>query len=91
MFGLRKFDMYLDMFDMYLTIQTDHQALTWLKNHKNPAGRLARWAFTLQGHDFLIVYRPGKKKLRLMLCPQPLPSQQAEQAELVAVTNAEFS
>jgi hypothetical protein len=41
------------------TIVTDHAALKWLMTRTNPAGRLHRWALTLQEHDFEIVNRPG--------------------------------
>ncbi|KAE8879800.1 hypothetical protein PF003_g36224 [Phytophthora fragariae] len=43
------------------TIVTDHVALKWLMTTKEPAGRLHRWALTLQEYDFDIVYRPGKE------------------------------
>ncbi|KAJ8569559.1 hypothetical protein ON010_g5700 [Phytophthora cinnamomi] len=43
------------------TIVTDHVALKWLMTAKEPAGRLHRWALTLQEYDFEIVYRPGKE------------------------------
>ncbi|KAE9293255.1 hypothetical protein PR003_g24549 [Phytophthora rubi] len=43
------------------TIVTDHVALKWLMTTKEPAGRLPRWALTLQEYDFDIVYRPGKE------------------------------
>ncbi|GMF52802.1 unnamed protein product [Phytophthora fragariaefolia] len=43
------------------TIVTDHVALKWLMTAKEPAGRLHRWALTLQEYDFEIQYRPGRE------------------------------
>lgn len=43
------------------TIVTDHVALRWLMTAKEPAGRLHRWALTLQEYDFEIQYRPGRE------------------------------
>ena len=43
------------------TVLTDHQALKSLPTNKDVSGRLARWAIHLQGYDFDIVYKPGKK------------------------------
>lgn len=41
-------------------VQTDHHALAWLRTMREPAGRLARWVYELQGYDFTITYRPGR-------------------------------
>src|SRR5882724_2399410 len=43
----------------YFEVITDHKALTWLTNLKDPKGRLARWVFRLTGFNFEIKYRPG--------------------------------
>ena len=42
------------------TIRTDHSALTWLQNFKQPEGQLARWLERLQEFQFTIVHRPGR-------------------------------
>lgn len=39
---------------------TDHPALNWLITSKQLAGRLHRWAITLQDYNFEIVQTPGK-------------------------------
>jgi len=42
------------------TIHTDHNAVRWLMNIREPTGRLARWALLLQQYDFEISHRSGK-------------------------------
>lgn len=41
-------------------IITDHASLRWLKNLKDPTGRLGRWALKLQQYDFELIHRKGK-------------------------------
>ncbi|CAB0035062.1 unnamed protein product, partial [Trichogramma brassicae] len=38
---------------------TDHSALKWLRNLKDPNGRLARWALEMQQWNFVIEHREG--------------------------------
>ena len=42
-------------------IRTDHAALKWLINFREPQGMLARWILTLGAYDFKIEHRPGVK------------------------------
>ena len=46
-----------------LTICTDHGALTWLQQFKEPEGQLARWLKKLQDYNFTIYHRPGKRHI----------------------------
>lgn len=41
-------------------IRTDHAALKWLLEFKNPEGQVARWIEQLQEYDFIIEHRSGK-------------------------------
>ena len=41
-------------------IVSDHRPLVWLKNLKNPTGRLGRWALKLSEFDYDVVYRKGR-------------------------------
>lgn len=45
------------------TVVTDHYSLVWLKNLREPTGRLARWAVRMQQYDFQIVHRKGKENV----------------------------
>ncbi|GFW62212.1 hypothetical protein TNCV_1686431 [Trichonephila clavipes] len=54
----------LDKFYCYLhgshfTVHTDRNALVWLKNFKNPMGRLFRWSLKASMYDFDIKYKKG--------------------------------
>ncbi len=49
-----------DIFGTAYTIYTDHKALLWSMNLKDPLGRVARWSYTLQGNNATIKHRTGK-------------------------------
>lgn len=42
-----------------IIVRTDHAALRWLTNFKQPEGQLARWLERLQQNNITIVHRPG--------------------------------
>ncbi|UYV81732.1 hypothetical protein LAZ67_20002148, partial [Cordylochernes scorpioides] len=79
----------IEYFRVYLlgrhfTIYSDHQALVYLKNIKNPSGRLFRWSLRLSPYTFDIHYLKGKNKLEAdLLSRQPfcgfLEAQQLEE------------
>ncbi|UYV62930.1 hypothetical protein LAZ67_2002542, partial [Cordylochernes scorpioides] len=54
--AVRHFNNYLDK---PFQIVTDHSALKWLLNHKNPGGRLFRWSMELSSRSFTIIHRAG--------------------------------
>jgi hypothetical protein len=41
-------------------VRSDHGALSWLFNFKNPEGQLARWFEVLASYDFRIEHRAGR-------------------------------
>jgi transposase InsO family protein len=55
-------------------IRTDHQALKWLLNLKQPKNRIARWIEALSEFDFTVEHRAGVKHGNadaLSRCPNP--------------------
>ena len=43
------------------TVYTDHKALQWLHNMKDPSNRLGRWALKLQEYQYTVIHKEGKK------------------------------
>ena len=42
-------------------IQTDHRALVWLHNVKDPSSRLLRWRLRMEEYEYEIEYVKGKE------------------------------
>jgi len=89
--GIEKMRPYLEGYRF--KVVTDHFLLRWLRSLENPIGRLARWAVSLQQHDFEVEYRRGT----LNYIPDALSRQSlkegedansADRQELAAVTPA---
>ncbi|GAU89823.1 hypothetical protein RvY_02327 [Ramazzottius varieornatus] len=55
-YGLKKFRQYLDS---DFEVLTDHSALQWLRNLKDPVSRLGRWAVYLEQWNFNVVHKPA--------------------------------
>ena len=49
------------LYGQKFTVRTDHGALLWLTNFKDPQGQLARWLEVLGTYHFEIQHRPGLK------------------------------
>ena len=42
------------------TVYTDHKALQWLNNMKDPFSRLGRWALKLHDYQYHVIHKDGK-------------------------------
>ena len=60
-FATKQFRCYL--YGYKFTLQTDHSALRWLLNLKDPSSRLTRWSLRLAEFDYETIHRPGTKML----------------------------
>ncbi|CAC5420078.1 unnamed protein product [Mytilus coruscus] len=49
------------LYGVSFLVRTDHGALTWLTNFKNPEGQLARWLEILGTYNYTIKHRAGPK------------------------------
>ena len=83
LFAIRKFRPYLEGYK-FIAI-TDHSALTWLRNQKEPTGRLARWVLEMQQWNFEIVHKKGA----LNHVPDALSREYEQEFEVAGVVVAE--
>lgn len=56
--AVEKFRPYIE--GVKFTVITDHASLLWLRNLKDPTGRLGRFALRLQPYEFVLKHRKGK-------------------------------
>ena len=56
--SLKHFHHYL--YGRKILIRSDHGALRWLLNFKNPEGQMTRWFEVLASYDFVIMHRLGR-------------------------------
>ena len=47
------------IYGRHFLVRSDHGALRWLLNFKNPEGQIARWFEILAAYDFEIEHRAG--------------------------------
>ena len=57
--AMKHFHHYL--YGTQLLVRTDHNALRWLMDFKNPVGQTARWLEVVGTYRFKIEHRPGKR------------------------------
>ena len=57
--GIKAYRQYLS--HRPFTVYTDHKALQWLNNMKDPSNRLGRWALKLQEYQYTVIHKEGRK------------------------------
>ena len=57
LFGIEKFRQFVE--GTKFRVITDHHSLLWLRDLRNPTGRLCRWSIALSQYDFVIEHRKG--------------------------------
>ena len=82
--GLEHFNAYV--YGHKVIVYTDHRALQWLRDIKNPCGKLARWILKLEEFDYTIVHRPGS----LMAHADALSRAPANGIKIIGVTAEEL-
>ncbi|KAK7495278.1 hypothetical protein BaRGS_00013460 [Batillaria attramentaria] len=69
--AIRKFELYL--YGREFTLQTDHQALQYLRSSRMTNGRLMCWALSLQPFSFRVEVIPGKDNVGADFLSQVVP------------------
>ena len=75
-YGIQQFRPYIE--DAHFVVTTDHQALQYIKNVREPTKRIARWDTYLQSFDFEVRYRKGCNNNADALSRLPLDAHYAQ-------------
>ncbi|XP_033229737.1 uncharacterized protein LOC117181286 [Belonocnema kinseyi] len=67
-------------------IQTDHKALIWLHNVKDPSSRLLRWRLRLEEYVYEIEYVKGKENKVADCLSRLFPIQEKDVGQIFAIT-----
>ena len=51
------------LYGRQFVLRTDHVAIQWLNNFKDPTGQLALWLERLSAYDSIVQHRPRQKHL----------------------------
>ena len=65
--------------------RTDHAALQWLQQFKEPEGQVARWLEQIQEFDFQTLHRPGKLHTNADALSRIVPSQETDATAAVSM------
>lgn len=71
------------------TVVTDHQALRYLHNMKDPHGRIGRWIMEMEQYSFTVDHRSGKSHLNADAMSRPPVVQ--EEVTINAISSPEIS
>lgn len=83
--AIKHFHVYLS--DTQFKVVTDHAALYWLMNLRDPQARLVRWSLYLQAYSFEIIHKRGRLHSNVDCLSRPVLAINTENIEETAEDN----